>query len=118
MHHPSRRERPSRRSTGISACALALAVDLLELHPAIAATPFKRVQCLEPATLLTEALLHAVHNDGGRSHVFSAYAVPLEIGRMSRIHGCTSNNKAFHREAALVAIEAALKLNDGQVVLV
>jgi hypothetical protein len=97
---------------------MASAAEPLELHPAVAPTSIKLVQFLEPAALLTEALLHAIHQDGGHPHVFSAYAVPLEIGRMSRIHGCASNNKAFHRESALIPVEAALEMNDGQVVRV
>ena len=109
---------PSRQSTGVSAYAVAPAAELLELHAAVAPTSLKLVKFLEPAALLTEALLHIIHQDGGHPHVFSTYAVPLEIGRMSRIYGCASNNKALHREAALVPVEAALELNNGQVVWV
>jgi len=115
VHHPSRRECPSRQIAGISACAVAPAAELLELHPAIAPTFIKLIYFLKPAALLTKSLLHAIHQDGGHPHVFSAYAIPLEIGCMSRIYGCASNNKALHRKAALVPIEAALELNDGQV---
>jgi hypothetical protein len=94
---------------------VAPAAELLELHAAVAPTSLKLVKFLEPAALLTEALLHVIHQDGGHPHVFSAYAVPLEIWRMRRIYGCASNNKALHREAALVPVEVALELNDGQV---
>ena len=41
------------------------------------------------------AWLHAIHQDGGHPHVFSAHAVPLKVRCVNRIRECAAYNKAL-----------------------
>jgi hypothetical protein len=97
---------------------MAPTANLLELHSAVAPTSIKLIQFLEPAALLTKALLHAIHQDGGHPQVFSAHTVPLKVRCVNSICECAADNKALEWEVALVLVEAALELNDRQVVWV